>query len=252
MTAKSSLPAHNDTLILKLSDGTTASALCIFSLLSSHPLQNIAGNLHINELAKFESLKFEKGQRSYLIGRYAAKQAIAVLTNESDLRNIVIEQGVFNQPIVKLPCSHNFQTSISHCNDIGVAVAFQEAYPMGIDVEGISIRNRDVMESQLTEREKKMFRSTPCSYDEFLARIWTGKEALSKILKTGLGTPFHIFEISRIESNDFNMVFDFEYFSQYTGVSLNLGNYMLSIVYPQEMGINVDVCQIRKYLNSRS
>lgn len=57
-------------------------------------------HLHIYERKFFSTLKFQKRARSYLIGRFVAKQAIARLSGEDNLANILIQSGVFNQPIV--------------------------------------------------------------------------------------------------------------------------------------------------------
>ena len=240
MSSKSLPDAYTDICLFKRPEGTVQSSLCFFSLPSSYPFQEIACVLHPEEMAYYKTLKFEKRQRSYLIGRYAAKQAIAALNEETDLRDILIEQGIFNQPIVRHAFNRNVQVSITHCENVGAAVAFPEAFPMGIDIERINTDHRSVFESQMTKKEKELFKTDFCTYEEFITTVWTVKEALSKILKTGLTTPFHLFEVSKIKKNASNTLLEFENFGQYQALSLNLGRYVCSLVYAKNTQVFID------------
>src|SRR5882762_1639419 len=66
------------------------------------------------EIAYFSTLKFARRQRSYLLGRYAAKLALRDLLNEPDLRAIEVARGVFDQPIVLSPQNLAWSVTISH------------------------------------------------------------------------------------------------------------------------------------------
>ena len=83
--------------------------------------------LHPEERAYFETLKFDRRKTSYLLGRMAAKHAVAELMGEADLRSIWIDTGVFRFPVVKYAGGQNIQVSISHCGTLGVALAAEGA-----------------------------------------------------------------------------------------------------------------------------
>jgi phosphopantetheinyl transferase len=194
--------------------------------------------LHAKELEMYRSLKFERRIRSYLAGRYAAKRAVSLYLKENDLTQIFIDQGVFTQPVVVH--SKHVQTSITHCENLAAAVAFPEKLPMGIDIEQIRPGKLEVLESQATRRETSFIRSLPYSNESMLTLLWSVKEALSKVLKTGLTTPFHIFELKRIEIKDGFFLSSYENFYQYETVSFLFQPFVCSIAYPKGVELNTD------------
>lgn len=202
--------------------------------------------LHTKERNYYNALKFEKRIRSYLLGRFVAKQAVAALTGEEDLTNIFIQSGIFTQPIV-VSNKQNIQVSITHCDNFGAALAFPEAHPMGIDFQKISHDKRDVLERQISEAEKEQISSSSFSYVAGLTLLWTAKEALSKVLKTGLMTPFKVFEISKIEiHNDYAMCY-YKNFTQYKVISFIIHKYMCSMVYPLKTRIQFNIYSLKEY-----
>ncbi len=206
--------------------------------------------MHPQELSYYNSLIFDKRKRSYLIGRYAAKRAIAALTHERNLQNILIQHGIFNQPIVTYRDLHNVQVSITHCDEIGAAIVFSEAHPMGLDIERINTDKEVLIESQLTEAERKFVKTILCPYDILLPLLWAAKEALSKILKTGLVTPFILFELSTIESQKEFFVGYFKNFAQFKALLFNFDDYVCSIVYPKKMEMGVDLKAMQGWVRS--
>ena len=179
------------------------------------------------------------------MGRFVAKQAVAALTGEKNLTDIFIQSGIFTQPIV-VSGKSNIQVSITHCDDFGAALAFPEAHPMGIDIERISNRERDVLEKQITMAEKEQLRSCPLSYESGLTLLWTAKEALSKVIKTGLMTPFEVFEISRIEMHDNYVMSYYKNFAQYKVISFAINRYMCSLVHPLKTKMQFDIHSIKE------
>jgi 4'-phosphopantetheinyl transferase len=233
-----------DELVLTRPEQNFKANLCFCYLPSRY--EEIVKFLHPKEREIYEALKFEKRIRSYLLGRYVAKHAIAALVGEQDLANILIQPGVFTQPVATCANNHNIQVGITHCDDFGAAVAFPEAHPMGIDIESISPNKKGVMESQMTETEKELIITFPFSYQEMLAFLWTMKEALSKALRTGLMTPFEIFEVNRIEVKNDCLVGYFKNFAQYKTVSFSLSShYICSIVYPMKTNLNINIAALQ-------
>jgi 4'-phosphopantetheinyl transferase len=210
---------------------------CYFSCITDY--QQLSQHLHAFEQNYFKTLIYEKRIRSYLLGRFAAKKAVAALTGDHNLRGILIQAGVFAQPVVT--CNKpGIQVSITHCDHFGAALAFPETHPMGIDIERINLTKRDVLEKQITEAEKNKINLLPVPYDLGLTLLWTAKEALSKVLKTGLTIPGELLEISRFEDHDNQIVCYYKNFSQYKAVSFTVANYLFSIVHPLQTELRID------------
>lgn len=233
---------YTSKLLLKNTEETFKAGICIchFPNEMSDYLE-VLQHLHPQELNYYETLVVENRKKSYLLGRYSAKQAVFSLVGLSNPQNTFIKQGFFNQPIFINNYNKNVQVSISHCEDIGAAVAFPEDLPMGIDVERIDQSKTNILESQMTENEIALIKSFPYPYITMLVLLWTVKEALSKVLKTGLMTPFHIYEINMLMVKHNNIVSNFENFGQYKGLSFNLGRYVYTIVYPKNTEIDLDI-----------
>lgn len=228
---------YSSKLSLKATERTFKAGMCICQLHSTADYADLLQYLHPQELDYYKMLPVEKRKRSFSLGRYSAKRALSALVGESDLQGTLIERGFFNHPVVVNPSNKNIQVSISHCDDIGAALAFPESFPMGIDVEKVDPDKNNVLESQMTEKEKELIKSFPWSYSALLVLLWTAKEALSKVLKTGLMAPLEISEVSRLTVEDGAITGNFKNFGQYKGISYNLGCYMLTIVYPKSTQI---------------
>lgn len=241
-----------ETFVLKRPEGNLRAALCFFTLATSSPLGEFLSLLHPRELAYFNTLEFDRRRRSYLIGRYAAKQAVAAFVQEKNLQKILIEQGIFKQPVVRYEDDHNIQISITHCDELGAAIAFPEAHPMGIDLQEINTNKRKVIESQMTDAEKKIATTLSRPYDTLLTLLWTAKEALSKVLKTGMMTPFTIYEVSTVEIQDDCLIGYFQNFAQYKTLSFEIDHHVCSIVFPEKTEIGIDLLALKEQIHSGS
>jgi 4'-phosphopantetheinyl transferase EntD len=209
----------------------------------------LARHLHPLEFVYYDSLRFEMRIKSYLSGRLAAKRAVAALTGEENLSGVLIRNGIFSQPILTAGMN-NIQVSITHCDDFGAALAYPESHPMGIDIEKIDSEKRDVFEGQMTEAEKGRIRSLSICYDAGLTLLWTAKEALSKVLRTGLTTPLTVYEVSEITVCDLCFTCYYKNFGQYKALSFILGDYLCSLVHPLNSAMTFDVRPLRAYFES--
>jgi 4'-phosphopantetheinyl transferase EntD len=199
--------------------------------------------LHPKEQAYFSSLQHLKRQESYLRGRYCAKQAISSCEPQKDFSQILIEHGVFQQPIVCYPMSQNLQVSISHTDTLGAALAFPEAYPMAIDIETIDAEKNEVIQTQLTDKEQRLFAAFS---DELpLQMLWTIKEALSKAIKCGLMMPFDLLEVESFRQQGSLVRSHFKNFHQYQAFSFLLGKSACSLVCSQNTQLMLDVASIQ-------
>lgn len=198
--------------------------------------------LHPEELAYYETLKFDRRKKSYLLGRIAAKQAVLELPyNDNAIDSFSIQFGVFQFPVVKYLQNQNIQVSITHCDNLGIALAFPEEHPLAIDIEKIDDRNIKTMKSLIGDQEYDLISS--CSLEMSIGSVltWTIKEALSKLLKTGFTVDFKILEINSLEKTGSIYTATFKSFYQYKAVLCKIGNYMCSIVLPKNTSCDLSV-----------
>lgn len=221
-----------DELQLSSLEEIKKATLCFVFFLHEAEYDKLVRHLNFQERQYFNTLNFPKKIKTYLLGRFAAKKAVTSLTGQINLSEIMIQSGIFNQPIVV--CNkQNIQVSITHCDSCALALAFPEAYPMAVDLEKIDSGNIEVLEKHMSTLEKKQIRVLPFSRAAKTTLIWTAKEALSKVLKTGLTTPLEVFELEKIEYLENNCIAGcYKLFPQYKVMSFIVNGYSCSIVYP--------------------
>lgn len=229
-------------LVLKNSSKNVSVGVCFCHFLSCMEPDKY---LSVEEQEYYNTLVYDNRKRSYLLGRYSAKCAINILTKENSLKNIVVQNGFFNQPVVLN--NQNIQVSIAHCDNYGAAAAFPEAYPIGVDLERVDQSRNDIMESQLTQDEKQLIKIVPLSYDGALTFFWTVKESLSKTIKTGLTTPFQVLEVNKVEPGKDCITSYYKNFTQYKVMSLDLCDYIFSITYPKGFEVEIDTESLKEY-----
>jgi len=98
-----------------------AMMVVVFSDPANNWMEAASNLLGESEAAYFSTLRFAGRQRSYLLGRYAAKTALSAVISEPDLSAIEIERGVFEQPIVRCDRDGGWEVTISHTEDLAVA-----------------------------------------------------------------------------------------------------------------------------------
>lgn len=206
---------------------------------------------HSDECSYFESLLFQRRKSNFLLGRLSAKQAASVLLREQNLRNISVETGVFGQPLLRTTGVPGYQVSIAHCDEIGTAVVFPEAHPMGIDIERISPNRNKTMESQLTTEERERIAAVRGveEYSVLLTVSWTVKEAISKILRSGFTASLQVLEINEIRFNSGCFRSTFSHFPQYAAQSYRLGNYIFTIAAPKKTEWSINMSQLYEQFN---
>jgi len=220
--------------------------LCISMLSLSDLMGEKNKFLHPVEREYLDSLSFKRRQKSFLIGRYCAKQALSAYFNESNMSDILINNGVFKHPTVQYVSKENIQISISHSNECGGAIAFPEEHPMAIDIEKIDQKKTEVIKSQCTIEELNLIKSLAAADITQLTILWTVKEALSKVLKCGMMSPFTIFEINHTRSESDYFVFGFKNFSQYKCISFIIEKFAFSIILPKKTEFIPNITAIRK------
>ncbi len=221
-------------LMMKEEDGGYSPSFCLACLPRTYEYERLTEYLHPQELGYYETLRYEKRKRSYLLGRFCAKMSFAKVSGENKPEEILIKRGFFNHPVlIYSGIRDNLEVGITHCDEMGAAVAFYQSYPFGVDVERTSPDRASVMDRVMTEEEKVLWEGLGISATVALTAFWTAKEALSKVLKTGMNTPFYVFEISKIEEQEGYYVSRYKHFSQYCCFTFNWGGYVLSLTCPQ-------------------
>lgn len=204
--------------------------------------------LHPDELSYYKTLEYDKRRTSYLLGRIAAKNSVSEFLHEDIVfPSFSIKPGVFQFPVVKHITDYNVQVSISHCDNIGVALAFPEEHPMGIDIERIREDKIDVMKTVISKNESKLIDHAVLHMSVASCLVWSVKESLSKVLKTGLTLDFGILEINSLEKKGLIYQSTFTHFSQYKAISFKIDEYICSIVLPEQT--RVDLESIRNAFN---
>ena len=194
--------------------------------------------LHPQELAIYQNYQYNRRKESYLLGRLSAKQAIQELSGINNPSSIWIDTGVFQFPIVKGEHLQNMQVSISHCDTIGCSIAYREAHPMGIDVEKISVDKTEVVLSQLTQSEKLLLTTNANIYG--YTALFSIKEALSKILKTGMMLEFKFLEVKEIKETKDTIECTFSNFGQYKAFAFIQKKYVFAVALPKRTTMPLD------------
>ena len=149
------------------------------------------GLLGPREEAILASLEFPARRRKWLLGRAAAKRlvrdmlgpqappeaAITILNHPSGQPYVVLEDGgAWNLPV-----------SLSHRSEVGLAaVPAASGWRIGADVETIEPRDRALVRQFFADEEARLVVGAGADADAAIARIWSAKEALLKLLGLGL------------------------------------------------------------------
>jgi phosphopantetheinyl transferase len=192
------------------------------------------------EAAYFSALHHSVRQKSYLLGRYAAKRALSELFSEQDFQAIEIVRGVFEQPIVRYVQNTGYNVTISHAGAVAAALGYPDGHPMGIDIERLDEARYQTIVSQLSEREMGIVETSGVDRIDVATAFWTAKEALSKVLTTGLMTPFRVYNFDEFRLTDTGTWEGlFQNFAQYKAKVWIGSSYAFAIVFPKRSVLNM-------------
>jgi 4'-phosphopantetheinyl transferase EntD len=194
--------------------------------------------LHHKEKKRYYMFVHDRRKTSYLLGRLAAKQALMSLTKVSIANSIWIDSGVFEFPVVRCKAIQNKQVSVSHSNIMGISIAFEENHPMGIDLEKISTDQENAILSHITDEEKVLLKNINMNTIVGYTAIWSIKESLSKVIKTGMMLDFSLLTISSIILENSTFECSFHHFGQYKAIAHINDNYAISITLPRKTKAN--------------
>ena len=157
-----------------------AAPLDCYASLEPDPASILQGG----EMIYYEGLAHARRKMSYLVGRYTAKQAVsAYLGVRPDALELV--PGFFGQPVVTASAVQPPAVSLSHDSRTAVAIAFPEAYLIGLDIETLDSCGAGAVESVLSEREFRAATVGPFAAPVMRTVFWTAREALGKAIRCG-------------------------------------------------------------------
>lgn len=133
------------------------------------------------ENAFFQTLKLPKRKTEWLGGRLALKRVVSKYTRMSLQAIEILPHAENGKPQLLIGGERSrLPFSITHSNGYAVAAIAPQAQYMGIDLEKIAPR--------INAWKQDFFHPTELTgqSDEFLTTLWTQKEALLKLLGTGL------------------------------------------------------------------
>jgi phosphopantetheinyl transferase len=130
-------------------------------------------------------------RRKWLMGRAAAKRLVRDMLGEAQVSEQKI--SVLNQPsgepfvLIEGKGGWEYPISISHRSEVGMAAApLERSARIGADLETVEPRDPALVRQFYTEDEAKRVDAAVTDRDEVVARIWSAKEAVLKLLGLGL------------------------------------------------------------------
>ncbi|WP_410511170.1 4'-phosphopantetheinyl transferase superfamily protein [Paenibacillus sp. BR2-3] len=200
--------------------------LCVASIhQEAAPLEFLSPS----ETDKYFSFKYQRRRNSYLLGKLAAKLAIA--SEEDDLDHIIIEHGILCQPIV---AGSDRKITITHSDSIGAAVYYDPRLLIGIDIEVVDQKTEDALKKVTSQDEEALINQSDADYGAMLTMLWTIKEAMSKVIQTGFTVAPDMFEISEIARKEAGFISQFKNFPQFQAISILSHEYVLTVVLPRK------------------
>jgi 4'-phosphopantetheinyl transferase len=176
----------------------------------------------------------------FLRGRYTAKRALATLDRGVALSSIEVEAGVFGQPVVRGAQIRNLQVSIAHSAGCAAALAFDEGHPMALDIEAHDDANTDVIGQECTVGERAAMARAGLERRQAMTALWTAKESLAKVLRTGLMAPLNFYAISSVEAVLGGVVCVYANFPQYHTTCVSRRSFVLAITLPRKSTLQFD------------
>lgn len=195
--------------------------------------------LHPQELDYYESVQSEKRKKEYLLGRYAAKEALKNFLNESQLSKINIYPGPLGEPVIHHETGFAMEVSISHSHEMIGGLVFPKGYSIGLDIEKIDPRRMDAIKSKSSEEEILQLENLKEDRNSLLTLLWTIKESFSKVLKRGLKADFKELAIVSITQENHFYKGSFLNHEPFQFVSWFEDGFALSISFPKKVSLTI-------------
>ena len=192
-------------------------------------LENITTLLHERELEELRKFKTVDGRKSFLLGKYSAKEAISK-SHQIPLNEILIEHGIFGQPIV-YPAYLDLEVSIAHTKHSSLSILYPNGLLSGCDIEIVQTNNLKSIEIALSSTELNLCEESPI----LLHILWSARESLSKALRLGFLVDMKILEINTLVYTNNVYMITFTYFPSLIGYSIERNGEILCLVMPKRL-----------------
>jgi len=151
------------------------------------------GWLSIGEANYARALRFPKRRADWLLGRWTAKNAVALMlgfASEADvLRKIEIRPGPSGAPeVLWRDAPAQVAISLSHRAGVGVCALASAGVAVGCDIETIEPHGDAFPNEYFTREEQALITNAPTTADGLrcLNLLWSAKESALKALGEGL------------------------------------------------------------------
>ncbi len=194
--------------------------------------------LHPREQHYYERIPAQRRRQGYLLGRHAAKYALAA---ERYASSVCIQAGAMGQPVLKGPGCDGREISISHQQELACAVTGPATTPITLDLEAVDALHTEAILARTTPRECSVAATGAGSNrHEWATVLWTAKEALSKFLRCGLGCDLQVLEIADLCNQGDRLEGHFRHFPQYRFISwIPAPGYVLTLMLPRALALSV-------------
>lgn len=211
------------------------------------PTEMDSSFLSTKERVVFESFTYPKRQKDFLLGRLAGKIALKEYLGKNDsYKNFSILNGDLKYPYI---LDHSASITLSHTQDLAVAIAFAPSLILGVDLEEIerleNVEINDIFNGVVFETGLKNNK-----LDQGLA--WVATEALSKALRLGLTINLELLKPCRIERCSSFFRCTYFHFPVFCTILILSSKYILGICYCNKKKINFDANFLQKKLESLS
>ena len=163
--------------------------------------------LHPAEIQRASALTATLRRQSYLLGRLAAKTALADIHPANSPETYTITAGHLGQPLIDLPGANQTRISIAHTSQYGAALAYPAHTPMGLDIEELREKvgpnkHGEIAYEQYNQNEKQQIAQSSLNPDQGALLLWCMKESLAKTLGCGLAVDFAIYALDQLRELD--------------------------------------------------
>lgn len=191
--------------------------------------------LHPLERDYFDQVSSDRRRLSFLLGRHAAKQALAVA---EPITRAAIIPGAMGQPVLNEGGST--EISISHDDQLACAVAAPTVTPIAVDLERAACNRAEIMRAQMSRREQGVGDRLGVDTKFWGTAFWTAKEALAKLLRCGHGCRFEVLEVAAMEISGASFDGRYRHFPQYRFVGWTpLPGYVVALALPRALTVEM-------------
>ncbi|MCC5025194.1 MAG: 4'-phosphopantetheinyl transferase superfamily protein [Candidatus Synoicihabitans palmerolidicus] len=205
--------------------------------------------LHPVEVERWKSAGVPRRQDEFLRGRYAAKLALGAWKPEVPAKAWHVAAGVFGQPVVRDGNDGNGNAgnplvSITHSGAWAAALAVDEGHPMAVDLECDDPAHAEILRREISTEEWSALARAGVPAERCPTVSWAIREALAKVLRTGLMAPRSFYEIAEVESipGEPGVRGSYRHFAQYGVQAYWLREFALAVALPQKPALALGNC----------